>query len=279
MVSDKQLELESEVAGQMGAQDAITMVSDKQLEANRRNAQRSTGPRTPEGKEAVRFNSLKHGLRAEACDVLPNEDPERFAAGLDAWQRSFPPTNEAGAQLVHRAAVVSWRLDRAERYENAVSTQRVNNAVNACDCADDDSTALHEAATLASFDPSPEGERLRRYQSSLTREMFRIIDLLAKLARTAEKAAPPNKPISQAAQAHAPSKPISQAAQAPNKPISSTVPAQAPNKPISLVAQAQAPNKPISTGSVANRPASPRPESSMMGLTKVGWLNVSCLKS
>jgi len=45
------------------------MVSDKQLAANRANAQRSTGPRTPEGKAIARYNALTHGILARA--VIP----------------------------------------------------------------------------------------------------------------------------------------------------------------------------------------------------------------
>jgi hypothetical protein len=39
------------------------MTSEKQIQANRRNARKSTGPKTPEGKDAVRLNANKHGLR------------------------------------------------------------------------------------------------------------------------------------------------------------------------------------------------------------------------
>lgn len=53
------------------------MTSDKQTQANRQNALKSTGPITPEGKAAVRHNALKHGLLAQ--DVLvPNEDEAAF---------------------------------------------------------------------------------------------------------------------------------------------------------------------------------------------------------
>ncbi len=45
------------------------MTSDKQAQANRRNALKSTGPKTPEGKAAVRHNATKHGLLSQ--EVLP----------------------------------------------------------------------------------------------------------------------------------------------------------------------------------------------------------------
>jgi hypothetical protein len=51
------------------------MMSDKKIEANRRNALKSTGPRTTEGKAAVRLNALRHGLRSEEV-LLSGEDVE-----------------------------------------------------------------------------------------------------------------------------------------------------------------------------------------------------------
>lgn len=59
------------------------MTSDKKKESNRRNALKSTGPRTPEGKDAVRLNALKHGLLSRET-LLPGEDEE----ALNAWCES-----------------------------------------------------------------------------------------------------------------------------------------------------------------------------------------------
>jgi hypothetical protein len=56
------------------------MTSDRKAEANRRNALKSTGPKTPEGKAAVRLNALKHGLLSQEI-LLPGEDEE----ALNAW--------------------------------------------------------------------------------------------------------------------------------------------------------------------------------------------------
>ena len=65
------------------------MISERQLNANRRNAQFSTGPRTPEGRAAVAHNALRHGLTSQTA-VLPNEDPEEFGELRDASARSKP---------------------------------------------------------------------------------------------------------------------------------------------------------------------------------------------
>jgi hypothetical protein len=60
----------------------------KQIDANRQNAQRSTGPRTPAGKAASRFNALKSGIDAQA-QVIPGEDPAQLEALLAEYQERF----------------------------------------------------------------------------------------------------------------------------------------------------------------------------------------------
>ena len=62
------------------------MTSEKKTEANRRNALKSTGPRTPEGKAAVRLNALRHGLRSEEI-LLPGENEEALKE-LDEYLRA-----------------------------------------------------------------------------------------------------------------------------------------------------------------------------------------------
>lgn len=54
---------------------AQRLTSVKQIEANRRNALHSTGPTTPEGKQASRLNALKHGLRAKNVIIPGQENP------------------------------------------------------------------------------------------------------------------------------------------------------------------------------------------------------------
>ena len=66
------------------------MASPAQIAANRANAQKSTGPRSVEGKSASRFNALKHGIDA-ASIVIPGEDPAAYAALADDYLRDLRP--------------------------------------------------------------------------------------------------------------------------------------------------------------------------------------------
>ena len=91
-----------------------TETSSRRAEANRRNAQKSTGPRTAEGKERSRFNALKHGMRA-ATPVLPGEDKAAFDDRLDRWAKDLAPRDDVEQFLVKRAVELSWQLERADR--------------------------------------------------------------------------------------------------------------------------------------------------------------------
>ncbi|QDV33566.1 hypothetical protein [Tautonia plasticadhaerens] len=91
----------------------MTTPSQKQVEANRRNAVRSTGPRTAEGKLRSRRNGLVHGLAAQV--VVPEEDRAAFEAQLARWDREMGPANVVERHLARRAAACSVKLDRIER--------------------------------------------------------------------------------------------------------------------------------------------------------------------
>jgi len=91
------------------------MATREQIEANRKNAQKSTGPRDT---GRTRFNGLKHGLRAEQ-HVLPGEDPAAFRAEVDAWFDDWRPGSHTRAVLTARAALASWRLQRAAASESS----------------------------------------------------------------------------------------------------------------------------------------------------------------
>jgi hypothetical protein len=68
------------------------MSSEMKIEANRRNAQLSTGPKSPAGKARVATNSCTHGLCSRNA-ILPEEDPAEFQALLAGLLSEFQPTN------------------------------------------------------------------------------------------------------------------------------------------------------------------------------------------
>ena len=87
------------------------MATLKQIEANRRNALRSTGPKTPEGKAAVRLNSLRHGLWSKSV-VLPGEKQEDFDQLCDNLESHWQPQNPAEQAHVEEMASCYWKKIR-----------------------------------------------------------------------------------------------------------------------------------------------------------------------
>jgi hypothetical protein len=92
------------------------MISIQRLEANRRNALRSTGPRTEEGKQRSRLNAVRHGLTAETV-VASLENADDYNAFEAAIICDYDPETAVGRELVLRLASLLWRLRRANAIE------------------------------------------------------------------------------------------------------------------------------------------------------------------
>ena len=99
------------------------MTSNKQLQANRRNAQRSTGPRSPEGKARSRLNSRKHGLTAKMLIIVGEcaDDFDQLRTGLID---EHDPQSVLECELVERLAGILWRLRRVPFFETAILDAR-----------------------------------------------------------------------------------------------------------------------------------------------------------
>ena len=108
------------------------MPSQRQIEANRRNARLSTGPKTPEGKAKAARNRSLHGLRSRN-PLLPGEDPNEFAASLAAWRSEFQPANSYEDSLVCQLAAADWRLRRVPCLEVDIFTAGLSNQPGALD--------------------------------------------------------------------------------------------------------------------------------------------------
>ena len=92
------------------------MATKAQIRANRKNAKKSTGPRTNEGKARSAQNPLKHGLLARDA-VLPDEDPADFDRQLCDLEDTIEPKNALEFALVRQIADAEWRLRRLTRLE------------------------------------------------------------------------------------------------------------------------------------------------------------------
>jgi hypothetical protein len=92
------------------------MATPAQLTANRANAQRSTGPRSVEGKSVSRFNALKHGVDA-ASITLPGEDPRAYRALADSYDETYQPSTVIDRFLIDTMIRADWHKQRLQLVE------------------------------------------------------------------------------------------------------------------------------------------------------------------
>ena len=93
------------------------MSTKAQTIANRRNSQKSTGPRSPEGKAIVSKNAVKHGLFASE-NVIKGENQDDFDLYRDEMLGKLAPVGAVESMLAERIVSLSWRLIRAGRMQN-----------------------------------------------------------------------------------------------------------------------------------------------------------------
>ncbi len=186
------------------------MTSQKRIEANRRNAMRSTGPRTQlgkarskanaalstgprtaEGKIRSSLNALTHGLTART-PVLPGEDAAALQQRMDAWMADTRPGNLDEEALVRQAVHLSWRLERADRVIVEHVTEQIATARDAANRhGGGNGTDDGALAARLLFDDSPESEWLRQQESRFHNALLRTID---RLRRARRERIPQNEP-------------------------------------------------------------------------------------
>ncbi|MHC4444772.1 MAG: hypothetical protein ACYTA5_19415, partial [Planctomycetota bacterium] len=169
-------------------------ISEKQLQANRQNAQKSTGPKTPEGKARSSQNALKHGLLARQIlinDDDPNEKTEDFDQLLSDLVDELQPEGRLQSLCVQRIAVCYWRLRRAYRFEaQSLIRQR-----------EDEFSPFEELArSVSGRKPEPFARILPyekqmtlivRYESMIDRQLNKAMTQLQKLQANPQQAFPP----------------------------------------------------------------------------------------
>ena len=149
----------------MSETDNDGSLSAKKLEANLKNAQLSTGPKTEAGKKHSSLNALKHGLLASTVLVANGsaEESAQFAELLAALDQDLKPVGRLEEMMVEKIAICWWRHKRALKLDTVLTP------------ADDYS------------------DRVVRYETSIQRQLAHAINQLERLqrARQGEHVSPP----------------------------------------------------------------------------------------
>ena len=98
------------------------MATAAQIDANRLNSQKSTGPRSDEGKAASKFNALKHGIDA-VSSVLPTEDLAEREALVSGYVARFQPSTPEEVFLLNTMIEADWNRDRYQSIETQLMNQ------------------------------------------------------------------------------------------------------------------------------------------------------------
>jgi hypothetical protein len=160
--------------------------TQKQLEANRQNAKKSTGPCTPEGKVRASLNAWRHGLTGQVA-TMPDEDRRAFETFTAEIRAAYHPEGALERQIAQSIAEDEWRLNRARAIENNVIA--LGHSSTAADVGTDN-PQIHAALTQARvFWRSPEKFALLSiYEQRISRKIQRNEERLHAL-QTARQAA------------------------------------------------------------------------------------------
>ena len=167
------------------------MPTQAQIRANRENAKKSTGPRTPEGKARTAKNALKHGLLAEDA-VIPGEDPAKFDRHLTNIENTYLPRNYVEKQIVNQIADTMWRIKRLSRIETTVVSASIERTrVYQHDFRVERIRQGHEGDLQllgeSMFCGTKFLNNLARYDGHLRRCLHRDLELMMKIRREERK--------------------------------------------------------------------------------------------
>lgn len=155
------------------------MLSEKQIEANRRNAQASTSPKTEEGRHRSSLNARRHGLTGQVS-AMTEEDRAAHDEFAAAMLKDLAPAGAVETQLAQRVATDSWRLNRISAVEDnlfALGFHELGEAV------DTEHPEIHAAFTAAKTFQA-EARRLQLlslYEQRLNRAVHKNLAALQEL--------------------------------------------------------------------------------------------------
>lgn len=132
--------------------------SPRKIEANRRNAKKSTGPKTSVGKVMSSWNSTKHGLLSKTLPIISGQHKRQFTRLLSSLQQDLEPVGTLEKVLVEKIAMEYWRLGIATWYEAGAFAESRPFSHTAID-------------------------RIVRYHATINRQLYQAINQLERLQR------------------------------------------------------------------------------------------------
>src|SRR5229473_8479442 len=159
------------------------MISERQQEANRRNAAKSHGPITPEGLAAVRHNALKHGFTAAEIILPTVEEKIDFEQFRFAFEEEYKPVGPTEEVLVEDIVVARWRLNRIRKMEPGFfalglkGRQRVRQEIYS------NLDGQAHLADVVSYDASGDDTygKMSRYEGRFERTFYKALKELQRL--------------------------------------------------------------------------------------------------
>ncbi len=165
------------------------MATEAQVAANRANAEKSTGPRTPAGKERASQNALKHGLFARET-VIRGEDQDEFEMQRERLLGQLNPVGPLEEILAERIVDLTWRLQRAVQDQSEAFAALYERQTAG---AQEPQEPAERAATvgrmiLEDFSQNAVLERLLRYERRIESSLYRTLSQLRRVHDQLQKA-------------------------------------------------------------------------------------------
>jgi hypothetical protein len=226
------------------------MATESQIQANRANSKRSTGPVTEEGKQASSQNARRHD-QLSSCIVLKAESAPLFDELMNSLIDEFQPRTANETALLETMAVARWKLTRNWIWQTALLEVEVGKQ--------DPSIGSDPVITALAFkslaDNSHSLHLLHRYEVSLDRQYSRALNNLLKVRAARDQDVPPAAPFEPAAvDIELVEEVETQAEQAlPNEP---NLPRQSARKPVDILRRRPV-SAPVTTRPTPNRTGLP----------------------
>jgi hypothetical protein len=165
---------------------------------NQANARKSTGPRTPEGKQRSSLNAFKHGLTGQNM-VLAKHEHEAYHLLCDRMHRDLKPKTEPEMQIAHKIIDIHFRLDRLSALESNMFN--IDTEGNTNPGQPDARYAAMIGQTLAWKKDAHAFEILGRYEARLSRQLLQYQKELERLQAIRKAAAKEEEKVSKPSEA------------------------------------------------------------------------------